>query len=1328
MFVVCCAALCLLGAIRAIAQTATPTVINVGSTARWTGVKRLGINLGTQDFYDSDQLMQNLTFINPGFEGETWQSILHCAAVTNTSCTDDNQYAIWPASFFAGAQASFIYGAANGETATVTASTAPSAGAGVTISFASLAKSPAVGDYVVVRMAVPGNPQAGWWTTASGGAAFAADSTDLSPETPGKQALAIVASNAGQSATVSSYFDSTQGRSFLQLQGTYTLSFRAKGIGGNNQLAVNISRGTSPTPTQLLSKTLTLTNSWQDYSYTFSAAESGSVGTVGLTFTVNGASIYLDDVALTEAPAANNPTVFRNDVVSTLQSLNPGIIRYMDPANWGSSIDNVLAVPFARVRAGSSAWYSTQTQIPIGLHDFLVLCQTVGAEPWYTLPPSMSTQEMSNLMDYLGGSTSTVYGAKRAALGQTAPWSTVFSTIHLEIGDEVWNGANGGSIMVNPTAYGTWSGELYTAAHASPSFAPSVFDLVVNGWAAVPYFNQNVLASSSNYNSIDVAPYLFNTFNDASSNEAIFGPMFAQPELYSSTTGGQMQAQAVTAAGASHPANLNVYESNLSANQGSVSQAAVESAVPSVGAGIAAVDNMLLALRDLGVKNQTMFALGGYINKFVNPAVSNEVTPLWGTVVDMGNGNVRRPTFLAEQLANTAILPTMLTTNQTGANPTWNQPASTNDNIALNGAHYIQSFAFSNGTTGSVLVLNLNRTQALPISFAGANAPIGNVTVQTLTSTNITDGNENGPVVSTSTTSQTLTANQVVTLPPFSMTVFTSGAGSISGAAPAVTSISISCAPTSLSVNGTSTCSASVAGTGSYSSAVTWSATAGTISSSGVYTAPATAPAPGSATITAVSVQTPAKSASQTIAITGAPAVTSVSVSCTPPTTTVNMTSNCTANLTGSGSYSSAVSWTASVGAISPTGVYTAPTTVPASGSAVITATSTQTPTVSGTAVVNLTAAASTGGLGITSVAVSGVTSTSATVSWQTGLPAYSGIDYGTSTSYGKTTPGWSVSTAPSFTLTGLQPGTTYFLMLWSISASGGPTVNANASFTTSASGTASVTSVAVTCTPTTVALSGTATCAATAVGTGAYSPAVTWTATAGTISSAGVYTAPSNAPASGSATIIATSTQTPSISGFATETIGVASTPAAVTSVAVSCSPASVAVNGSSTCTATPKGTGAYSSGVTWTATAGTISSTGVYTAPANAPSSGSATIIATSTQTPSISGFASEAVTASAPVVTSGTLSISSVAVTNLTSTGATVSWQSGAPAYSGIDYGPTAGYGSTTPGWSLSSTPSFTLTGLKPGTTYYLLLWSIGASGGTVSSPTTIITPAN
>src|ERR1700721_2464625 len=54
------------------------TDIAVTNTVLQTGIKRLGINIGGQDFYDSGQMLRNLVSINPGFEGETWESILRC--------------------------------------------------------------------------------------------------------------------------------------------------------------------------------------------------------------------------------------------------------------------------------------------------------------------------------------------------------------------------------------------------------------------------------------------------------------------------------------------------------------------------------------------------------------------------------------------------------------------------------------------------------------------------------------------------------------------------------------------------------------------------------------------------------------------------------------------------------------------------------------------------------------------------------------------------------------------------------------------------------------------------------------------------------------------------------------------------------------------------------------------------------------------------------------------------------------------------------------------------------------------------------------------------
>jgi hypothetical protein len=188
-------------------SASTPTTINITDTPKLKTAKRIGLVLGNQNFYDSGQFMRNLAFRNPGFEGEIWQSIIHCEYVTATSCTDDNLYTYWPANFLANAQAEFIVGAAAGQTTTVQSSTAAVIGAtGVTIKFPALATAPAVGDYVVVRMSVPGNATAGWWAQGSAGATFTTEYTDLSPNTPGKQALRITQGATDQS-TVTSYMD-----------------------------------------------------------------------------------------------------------------------------------------------------------------------------------------------------------------------------------------------------------------------------------------------------------------------------------------------------------------------------------------------------------------------------------------------------------------------------------------------------------------------------------------------------------------------------------------------------------------------------------------------------------------------------------------------------------------------------------------------------------------------------------------------------------------------------------------------------------------------------------------------------------------------------------------------------------------------------------------------------------------------------------------------------------------------------------------------------------------------------------------------------------------
>jgi len=76
--------------------------------------------------------------------------------------------------------------------------------------------------------------------------------------------------------------------------------------------------------------------------------------------------------------------------------------------------------------------------------------------------------------------------------------------------------------------------------------------------------------------------------------------------------------------------------------------------------------------------------------------------------------------------------------------------------------------------------------------------------------------------------------------------------------------ITVSCAPASIAAGATSQCSAAVQGAGSYSSAVSWSVSAGTITAGGLFTAPVAA---GNVTVTATSTQDATKSGEATLTV-----------------------------------------------------------------------------------------------------------------------------------------------------------------------------------------------------------------------------------------------------------------------------------------------------------------------------------------------------------------------------------------------------------------------------------------------------------------------------
>jgi hypothetical protein len=158
----------------------------------------------------------------------------------------------------------------------------------------------------------------------------------------------------------------------------------------------------------------------------------------------------------------------------------------------------------------------------------------------------------------------------------------------------------------------------------------------------------------------------------------------------------------------------------------------------------------------------------------------------------------------------------------------------------------------------------------------------------------------------------------------------------------------------------------------SSNSGVSWSIGSGAgklsgATSTGVtYTAPDTVSATATLTLTATSVSDSTKTASAAITLNPPPpSITSVSSSCSPASVPTGSTSQCTATVSGTGSYTSTVTWSvagvpggnSATGTITAAGLYTAPSAVPSTNPVSITATSTEDSTKSGSAAVTITAA-----------------------------------------------------------------------------------------------------------------------------------------------------------------------------------------------------------------------------------------------------------------------------------------------------------------------------------------------------------------------------------
>jgi hypothetical protein len=130
--------------------------------------------------------------------------------------------------------------------------------------------------------------------------------------------------------------------------------------------------------------------------------------------------------------------------------------------------------------------------------------------------------------------------------------------------------------------------------------------------------------------------------------------------------------------------------------------------------------------------------------------------------------------------------------------------------------------------------------------------------------------------------------------------------------------------------------------TGSTNTAVTWSISplTGSISNSGLYTAPASIASTQTITVSAKSAADPTKTATATLTLGSSPTTISVSVTPSSASLTAGQQAQFAATVTGSSNTAVAWSLNPAIGALSATGLYTAPASITTNQSVTITATS----------------------------------------------------------------------------------------------------------------------------------------------------------------------------------------------------------------------------------------------------------------------------------------------------------------------------------------------------------------------------------------------------
>ena len=699
-----------------------PTTVEVRDAVVQADVQNFGINLGSTSPWGSSLMTGNI-IDNPGFEPGFFGMVTHAAGgTTGTEWIQDfwdvawnnEQYGIGqPEGFWNDAEYEIVYGPSAGRRGAVLDYRHEN-GKGV-FELDQSGPTPAVWDVMFVRKAISELPNIGDWAVV--------EANDRRPGSPGTRSLRLKGdSSAPWRASRSWYFDSlyrdgdqTAGKMQIA-DGNWEFSVWAKATSPGDSLRILFRRDGEAT---FVDETFPLTTQWQKIERSYSVAEGTDPDRVYLpgetrpilSFQLHvgnpSQEVLVDDIVL--ARPTTNGTQFLDEVFDALRPLKPGIVR-----NWGNNLGdtlaNVTAAPFAEGYVGYSPRKRVPNAINFRLHDYLILCEELDADPWYVIPVTFSPEDLEGLIEYLAGPADGAHpwADLRAQRGRSEPWTNAFQKIHLEFGNEAWGAASGGdpfmgASLLGGTRLGAIAHDRFTILRNSADFDAASFDLIIGGQAGWSGQQTLIEAASSAHDTIALAPYYTNGIDEFASDEDVFHRVYAGP-TDDTAIGGRIASCIDNIEQFGQGTQHAVYELNFHTTHASAAPPEVRNnMLTSHAGGMALPLHMLTYLEDFGTRAQCAFTF----LQFSHPADDGELVRIWGLQRDLLRTGRPRPGLLSLALTNMALRGDMIETVQDSNTPLVSvTPAnglSRNTDLPL-----VQSFAFRDGKVRTLILFNLD--------------------------------------------------------------------------------------------------------------------------------------------------------------------------------------------------------------------------------------------------------------------------------------------------------------------------------------------------------------------------------------------------------------------------------------------------------------------------------------------------------------------------------------------------------------------------------------------------------------------------------------------